>query len=101
MSIGLAGKSINLPMRSFCKIAALFGGSISLGVLIGASSKLLTKGILPAYVNSLTTGILLFVAIEFYQKDFGHENNHEGGHFSKFFGLSLGAATMSAMSIWT
>ncbi|GMH74692.1 hypothetical protein TrLO_g1947 [Triparma laevis f. longispina] len=102
MSLGLAGMSIDLDRKGFFKLAILFGTSISLGVLLGYTATGLTSGTWQAYTNSLAAGIVLFVAVEFYNKDFGHGSDHgHGGKLGKIFALFLGAFIMGGMAIWT
>ena len=100
--MGLAGLTIDLDRKGFFKLATLFGTSISVGVLLGFSASGLTSGTWQAYTNSLAAGIVLFVAVEFYNKDFGHgEENNGGGKVGKLTALFLGAIVMGSMAIWT
>ncbi|GMH50025.1 hypothetical protein TrVE_jg2359 [Triparma verrucosa] len=102
MSLGLAGLTIDLDRKGFFKLATLFGTSISVGVLLGFSASGLTSGTWQAYTNSLAAGIVLFVAVEFYNKDFGHgEESNGGGKVGKITALFMGAIIMGSMAIWT
>ncbi|GMH80435.1 hypothetical protein TL16_g08546 [Triparma laevis f. inornata] len=100
MSLGLAGLGINLDVKGFVKLAALFGASISAGMLAGYCVTGLAEGTWQAYTNSLAAGIVLYVAVEFYEKDFGHHANKHEGKAGKLCTFILGTSVMAIMAIW-
>ncbi|GMH69443.1 hypothetical protein TrST_g11091 [Triparma strigata] len=100
MSLGLAGLGIKLDLNGFVKLGVLFGLSISSGVMAGYFVSSLAEGTWQAYTNSLAAGIVLYVAIEFYEKDFGHHTNKHEGKAEKLSAFFLGIAVMAVMAIW-
>eukprot|EP00520_Triparma_pacifica_P007499 CAMPEP_0118657608 /NCGR_PEP_ID=MMETSP0785-20121206/14112_1 /TAXON_ID=91992 /ORGANISM="Bolidomonas pacifica, Strain CCMP 1866" /LENGTH=235 /DNA_ID=CAMNT_0006550543 /DNA_START=205 /DNA_END=912 /DNA_ORIENTATION=+ len=100
MSLGLAALTIGLDVKGFVKLSLLFGSAISLGVILGYVG--LSSGYWQGYTNSVAAGIVLFVAFEFYHKDFGHggENENAKTRFFKFVSFVLGASLMAILAIW-
>eukprot|EP00519_Triparma_laevis_P004266 CAMPEP_0182512058 /NCGR_PEP_ID=MMETSP1321-20130603/31520_1 /TAXON_ID=91990 /ORGANISM="Bolidomonas sp., Strain RCC1657" /LENGTH=305 /DNA_ID=CAMNT_0024718807 /DNA_START=14 /DNA_END=931 /DNA_ORIENTATION=+ len=100
MSLGLAGLGVDLDLKGFVKLALLFGSSISAGIMAGYFVSELAEGTWQAYTNSLAAGIVLYVAVEFYEKDFGHHVNKHEGKAAKLCTFFFGITTMAVMAIW-
>jgi zinc transporter ZupT len=105
-SLGLAFlSSPGRPPSKLLNLSLLFGGSISVGVTLGYYFTAISPT-LTAYTNSLAAGIVLFVAFEFYQKDFGHSHTHphleqdKGREKGKFASFVVGVAALAAVAIW-
>jgi zinc transporter ZupT len=105
VSLGLAGLSAGLNNKEFAKLAAVFSLSISVGVSLGySSSSLPIASVGPSawegLGNCVASGVLLFVAVEFYVKDFA-EAKHHGRKWGKITSFLTGCVVMTALAIWT
>jgi len=78
----------------------LFGSSISIGIVSGYYASGLSEGGWQGFTNSIAAGIVLFVAFEFYQKDFGHDGMASGAKVGKLISFLTGATLLAVLSIW-